>query len=52
MVRTGRVGRRNSYRVNPDARFVHPAFAHLRVDAFLAALVTTPHEPGVDGAQA
>ncbi|MEP6870987.1 MAG: MarR family transcriptional regulator [Anaerolineaceae bacterium] len=42
MVRTGRVGRQNSYTVNADARFVHPAFAHLRLGDFLATLITTP----------
>ena len=42
MVRTGRVGRRNSYTVNSDTRFVHSAFAHLRLGDFLATLITAP----------
>lgn len=42
MVGSGRVGRQNSYTVNSDSRFVHPAFAHLRLGDFLAALITTP----------
>lgn len=31
-------GRRKFYSVNPDAHFVHPMFAHLRVGDFLEAL--------------
>lgn len=38
MVHVQRVGRQNIYEVNPEAHFVHPLFAHLRVEAFLAAL--------------
>ena len=38
MVRVRKVGRRHSYTLNPDAHFVHPMFAHLRVGSFLEAL--------------
>ena len=38
MVRIRKVGRRNSYKLNGDAHFVHPMFAHLRLGNFLEAL--------------
>lgn len=38
MVRAARVGRHNSYKVNVDAHFVHPMFAHLRIGNFLDIL--------------
>jgi predicted DNA-binding transcriptional regulator YafY len=38
MVHTRKVGRRNSYVVNPEAHFVQPMFAHLQVGALIGAL--------------
>lgn len=40
MVRTAKMGRRHSYTVNPEAKFLHPHFAHLRLAGFLEALTT------------
>ncbi len=37
MLRTAKVGRRHSYTVNAEARFVHPHFAHLRLASFFEA---------------
>jgi hypothetical protein len=38
MVRVGRLGRQNTYSVDPAARLVQPLFSHLRLGSFLAAL--------------
>jgi hypothetical protein len=39
MPEVSKVGRRNSYRVNQDARFRHPTLSHVRLGAFVKALV-------------
>ena len=46
MVRVQTVGRRHSYKLNPDAHFLHPMFAHLRLGSFLEALQGTRSSDG------
>lgn len=43
MVRVQRVGRRNLYTLNPDARFIHPPFSHLSLGSVLDALKPPGH---------
>ena len=38
MLRVTKVGRRNSYAVNPDARFRHPTLSHITLGQFLRIL--------------
>ncbi len=44
MVRTAKVGRRHCYTVNPEAKFVHPLFAHLRLASFLGIFTKPAHD--------
>jgi hypothetical protein len=37
-----RVGRRNSYAVNPDAKFRHPTLSHIRLGNFVNVLTGLP----------
>ena len=43
-----RVGRRNRYRIDPDARFRHPLEARVRVGQFLALTGSEPESEGSD----
>ena len=38
MIYVARRGRQNVYRVNAEARFIHPLFAHIRLGTFLDVL--------------
>jgi DNA-binding MarR family transcriptional regulator len=42
LIEVRRQGRRNSYSVNPEARFRHPTLSHITLDKFVKMLASAP----------
>lgn len=47
MLRIIKVGRRNTYEVNPEARFRHPSMAHMRLSDVLDRFTPRGVNPGM-----
>ena len=47
LIRVERRGRRNSYRLEEDARFIHPTMTHIKVADFIRIMEGTKTPPAV-----
>ena len=45
MIRVERLGRRNAYTFNPEARLRHPTFAHVPLGPIISAIASAPKPP-------